>query len=114
MTIQIIREKKKKRKRRRGSSDKLALYVMAFLSVGLFLGFILAVLSIYFHYTGALICFTCVFAPIGTIAAIIPSLVVKKSMAENTGADGEGIKFAAAKAKNFNDDEGGSTNSPAI
>ena len=99
MTIRI--EKKKRRKHKRGSSDKLALYVMMFLSFGLALGFILAVLSIIYQYTGALVCYTAVFAPIGTVAAVIPSLVVKKSTAENTGADGEGIKYAAAKAQDF-------------
>lgn len=41
-------------------------------------------------------------------------LTVHKSDHENTGADGEGIKFAAAKAAGFSQTETGVDESPAI
>lgn len=70
MTITIERGKKKskpKSKRPRlGFSNRLALYVMLFLAAGLAGGFFLAILSIKYQYTGALMCWTVVFTPIGT------------------------------------------------
>lgn len=66
-------------------------------------------------YTGALACYTAAFAPIGTACSIVLSKIVHKSEVENSGADGEGIKFATAKAHNFCEDGiEGSKESPAI
>ena len=65
---------------------------MLLLFVGLAGGFVLAVLSIKYQYTGALACWTVVFTPIGTAVSIVLARIVDKSRAENTGADGEGIK----------------------
>ena len=57
-----------------------------------------------------------VFTPIGTAVSIVLVRIVDKSRAENTGADGEGIKYAAAKASNFakTQEPEGSLDSPAI
>lgn len=119
MTITIERGKKKsklKSKRPRlGFSNRLALYVMLFLAAGLAGGFFLAILSIKYQYTGALMCWTVVFTPIGTAVSLIPHFVVHKSTVENSGADGEGIKYATAKAHNFCEGSvEGSEESPAI
>lgn len=86
-----------------GFTNLLALLIMAFLSVGLVGGFYLALKSIEYQYMGALACYTAVFAPIGTAASIVLKGIVHKSEVENSGADGEGIKYAAAKASNFMD-----------
>lgn len=93
--------RRKSSRPRLGFSNRLALYVMLFLAAGLAGGFILALYSIKYQYTGALMCWTVVFTPIGTAVSLIPHFVVHKSTVENSGADGEGIKFAAAKARNF-------------
>ena len=69
-----------------------------------------------YQYTGALACWTVVFTPIGTAISIVLVRIVDKSRAENTGPDGEGIKYAAAKASNFQQPGAvtGSENSPGI
>lgn len=95
-----------------GFTNRLALYILAFLIIGLAGGFYLALKSIAVGYTGALMCWTVVFTPIGTATSLVLGKVVKKSTIENTGADGEGIKYAAAKAAGFS--QAGSDNSPAI
>lgn len=87
-----------------GFTNRLAIYIIGFLFAGLAGGFYLALESIEFNYTGALMCWTVVFTPIGTACSIVLNKVVQKSIAENTGADGEGIKYAAAKANNFQQD----------
>lgn len=99
-----------------GFTNRLALYIMAFLAAGLSGGFYLATKSIASGYTGALMCWTIVFTPIGTACGIVLSRIVDKSRDENTGADGEGIKFATAKATHFSVSESnaGSINSPPI
>ena len=66
-------------------------------------------------YTGALMCWTVVFTPIGTACGIVLSKIVDKSKAENSGPNGEGIKYAAAMASNFQKaDEEDAGNSPPI
>lgn len=100
MTISIERGKKKskpKSKRPRlGFTNWLAVCIMIFLAAGL-------------------ACYTAAFAPIGTACSIVLSKIVHKSEVENSGADGEGIKFATAKAHNFCEDGiEGSKESPAI
>ena len=98
-----------------GFTNTLAIYIMLFLVIGLIGGFILAWRSIEFGYTGQLLCWTVVFTPIGTACSIVLNSIVKKSEKENLGADGEGVKYATAKARNFEAEEDvGSEDSPMI
>ena len=101
---------------RLGVTNCLGFLLVFLLLLGLAGGFILAVLSIKYQYTGALACWAVVFTPIGTAISIVLVRIVDKSRAENTGADGEGIKYAAAKASNFvqTQEPEGSIDSPAI
>lgn len=119
MTIRIERGRKKPRRRRKkrsgiGFTNRLALYLMLFLAAGLAGGFILAWKSIEYQYMGALACFTVVFTPVGTAIGIVLNSIVHKSETENRGADGEGIKYAAAKAAGFSQEDTGVEDSPAI
>lgn len=98
------KKKKKKHKSRIrkhlssiGFTNRLAVYLVAFLLLGLLLGFALAVMSIAAQYMGQLLCYTVVFTPIGTACSIVLNSIVNKSKAENTSGDGTGIKFAAAQ-----------------
>lgn len=60
-------------------------------------------------------CWTVVFTPIGTAASLVLGKIVTKSTIETCGADGEGIKYAAAKAAGFTTtNQEGSEESPAI
>lgn len=79
-----------------GFTNRLAIYILMFLAVGLAGGFCLAVMSIRHGYVGALACWTVVFTPIGTACSIVLSKIVHKSEAENTGGNGDGIKYAVA------------------
>lgn len=69
------------------------------------MGFYLANKSIAYGYTGALVCFTVVFTPLGTAMGIVLNSVVAKSRAENTGGNGDGIKYALAMAQETKDTE---------
>ncbi|MCI9368679.1 MAG: hypothetical protein HFF19_10480 [Oscillospiraceae bacterium] len=100
--------------RRMGTTDRLGYLLVFILALGLAGGFFLAVLSIRYQYTGALACWTVVFTPIGTALSIVLSRIVEKNRAENTGADGEGVKYAAAVASGFVEDGSASENSPPI
>lgn len=84
-----------------GFTNRLAIYILLFLAAGLAGGFILAWRSITYGYTGALACWTICFSPLATVASIVLGKVVEKNKQENTGADGEGIVFAAAKSQGF-------------
>ena len=95
------------------NTDRLGYILVFILALGLAGGFALAVLSIRYQYTGALACWTVVFTPIGTALSIVLSRIVEKNRAENTGANGEGVKYAAAQAAGFAQDLG-SENSPSI
>jgi len=55
-----------------------------------------------------------VFTPVGTAIGIVLNSIVRKSEHENTSAEGEGIKFAAAKAAGFAQTDDGVEESPAI
>ena len=101
-------------RRRMGNTDRLGYILVFILALGLAGGFYLARMSIQYQYTGALACYTVVFTPIGTALSIVLSRIVEKNRAENTGADGEGVKFAAAQAAGFVQDDAGSENSPSI
>ena len=81
-------------KSRMGFTNRLAIYMLLFLAAGLLGGFYLALKSIATGYTGALMCWTVVFTPIGTAVSLVIGKVVDKSKAENTGGNGDGIKFA--------------------
>lgn len=93
-----------------GFTNRLAIYVLALLSLGLLGGFYLAVTCISKGYTSSLACWTIVFTPMSTALSVVLGKVVDKNKAENTGADGEGIEYAKAKAEGFT----GSQDSPAI
>lgn len=84
-----------------GFTNRLAIYILMLLVTGLVGGFYLAIKSITYGYTGALACYTVVFTPIGTACSIVLSKIVHKSEIENSSADGEGIKYAIAKANDF-------------
>ena len=96
-----------------GFTNLLALGLTALLTAGLAGGFYLAIRCINAGYTGSLVCWTVVFTPVGTALSLVLGKVVDKSRDENTGADGEGVKYAAAKAAGFSTEEE-SPDSPAI
>lgn len=96
---------KKRKKKRQGFTNRLAIYILWFLAFSILLSFILAWRSITYGYVGALACWTVSLAPIGTIASAVIGKVVDKSKAENTGPNGEGIKYATAESKGFVEDD---------
>lgn len=98
--------KKKHKKHKMGFTNFLAILIMLFLAVGLAGGFYLALLSIQLQYTGALLCWTVVFTPIGTACSVVLSRIVDKSRAENISGNGDGIKYATAQSTGFNEDFG--------
>lgn len=109
------KNKSKSKSKGIGFTNSLAIYILILLAIGLLGGFYLALRSIEFGYTGQLLCWTVVFTPIGTACSIVLGCIVKKSEKENLGADGEGVKYAAAKANAFKPEEDtGSENSPMI
>lgn len=71
----------------------MAVYILALLSVSIVLSFILAIASIKSQYMGALACWTVCFSPLGVGLDIVLNSTVKKSTAENTSADGDGIRY---------------------
>lgn len=95
-----------------GFTNRLAIYLVLLLILGLAGGFLLAVWSIQEKYTGSLMCWTVVFTPIGTALSIVLARIVDKNRDENTSAEGDGIKFAAARAVSFQKSE--SEDSPTI
>lgn len=97
-----------------GFTNRLAVYMLLFLAAGLAGGLYLAILSIKYNYTGALMCWTVVFTPIGTAVSIAIGKVVDKNKAENTAGNGDGIVFAAAQANGFVQNNDESKNSPSI
>lgn len=100
-TDDLKKDKSKKKKKRLGFTNWLAICIMLFLAAGLFGGYRLAILSINLQYTGALLCWTVVFTPIGTACSVVLSRIVDKSRAENISGNGDGIKYATAMAHNF-------------
>ncbi len=116
------RETKKKHKQNKiikhfkalGFTNRLAIYCIIFLACGLGMGFYLAILSIESNYLGSLVCFTAALTPIGTMISVVIGKTVDKSKAENTGGNGDGIKFAAAQAAGFMENNDYSENSPPI
>ena len=57
------------------------------------MSFVLAVYSIHEQYMGALACWTVCIAPMDAALSIVLKAVVDKNKQENTGADGEGIRY---------------------
>ena len=88
-------------KRKLGFTNKLAIYLVLLLTFSLILGFYLALESIKAQYTGALICWSCVVAPLDACLGIVLARVVEKSRAENLGPNGVGIAYSAAQASQF-------------
>lgn len=76
-----------------GFTNRLAVLLVVILICGICMSFYLAVYSIKAQYLGTLACWTVCFTPIGVSLDIVLNSVVKKSQAENTGADGEGIRY---------------------
>lgn len=76
-----------------GFTNRLGKELVRMLWLGLIMGFLLAVYSIHEQYMGALACFTVVFTPIGVGIDLVLRAIVKKSQAENTSKDGEGIRY---------------------
>ena len=94
-----------------GFTNRLALYIIALLACTLAGGFYLALKSIQTGYVGSLACYTVVITPLDTALGIVLNKIVHKSTVEYSGADGEGIKYAAAKAAGFRET---SVESPSI
>lgn len=90
-----------------GFTNRLAVYILGFLLIGLIGGFWLGIESIRADYLGSLLCWTVVFTPIGTAASVAIGKVVDKSKAENTVG---GIKYDLAMNQTTEED----INSPAI
>lgn len=66
-----------------GFTNLFCIAILCVLVLGLFMGFILAVMSIYKGYIGALQCFTVAFTPIGTVLGVAITAAFGKSKAEN-------------------------------
>lgn len=71
----------------------MAAYILILLTVCIFLSFVLAVYSIKEQYMGALACWTVCFTPLGVGMDLVLAATVNKSKAENTGADGDGVRY---------------------
>ena len=88
-----------------GFTNRLAIYLVILLGLGLLGGYHLAILSIATDYVGSLICFTAIFTPLGMGISVVLARVVDKNRDENTSADGDGIKYAQAQAVDFMTDD---------
>ena len=85
-----------------GFTNRLAIYMLVFLFLGLVGGFYLGIRSIDAQYMGSLLCWTVVFTPIGTATSLAIGKVVDKSRAENTEG---GIKYDLAMQESFDNPE---------
>ncbi|MCC8120525.1 MAG: hypothetical protein LIO42_00690 [Oscillospiraceae bacterium] len=92
-----------------GFTNRLALLLVLLLIGMVAGGYDLALRSIRDGYTGALYCYTVIATPLGTALSVVLAKVVDKNKAENTD-NGKGVKFAAAEARNFEDN----SDSPSI
>ena len=101
----LIKEKKKGLTGlldRIGFTNALAIVLILVIIAGLAGGFYLALESIRTGYMGSLLCWTVVFTPIGTAIGIVLGKIVDKSRDENTGPNGEGVKYMQAMKSGFN------------
>ena len=71
----------------------MAVYILGLLSVALILSFVLAVMSIREQYMGVLACWTACLTKLGVGLDIVLNSTVKKSTAENTSGNGDGIRY---------------------
>ena len=71
----------------------MAVFILGLLTVTLMLSFVLAVMSIRAQYMGVLACWTACLTPLGVGLDIVLNSTVKKSTAENTSKDGDGIAY---------------------
>ena len=85
-------------------TNLMAVTIMLIIIAGLFMSYSLAEHSIRTNYTGALYCWTAIFATIGTSASIVLGKIVDKKNAENND-NAKGITYAAAEAKGFNKED---------
>jgi hypothetical protein len=85
-----------------GFTNRLAIYMLVFLFLGLVGGFYLGIRSIDTQYMGSLLCWTVVFTPIGTATSLAIGKVVDKSRAENVEG---GIKYDLAMQESFDNPE---------
>ncbi len=90
-----------------GFTNRLAIYLTCFLALALLGGYRLALLSIEADYIGSLVCWTACLSPIGVGISVVLARVVDKNRDENTSSDGDGIKYAQAKAMDFVTEDSG-------
>lgn len=76
-----------------GFTNKMAVWLVGILVGSLVMSFILAVLSITHEYMGALVCWTAFAAPLEVGINIVLTATVRKSQAENTSDNGDGIRY---------------------
>lgn len=74
----------------------MAVYILGLLTVALVASFVLAVMSIKAQYMGVLACWTACLTPLGVGLDIVLNSTVKKSTAENTSSEGDGVKYRQA------------------
>lgn len=103
--------KRVKPRKKLGFTNKMCVGILLTIAVTIIMGFYLAIRSIDSQYLGTLACFTVAIAPVDSVLGVVLKEAVKKSTAENTGADGEGIMYAKAKQNGFADS---SNDAPAI
>lgn len=70
------------------------IYILGLLTMFIMLSFVLATMSIKAQYTGALACWTICATPLVTILGVVLNSSVKKSTAENTSGNGDGIRYS--------------------
>lgn len=76
-----------------GFTNKMNVFILSLLTTYIFMSFVLAWFSIREQYMGALACWTACTSPLGVVLGLVINTSVKKSQAENTGANGEGIRY---------------------
>lgn len=77
-------------------TNKLSVFIIGLLTAYILMSFILSIYSIRNQYMGALACWTVCTTPLGAGLSIVLNSAVRKSQAENTGPNGEGIKYELA------------------
>ena len=106
--------KRTTKKKKLGHTDKLSLYILIVICVTILMGFYLAIQSIRYNYTGALICFTAAIAPLDAALSFVLGKIVDKNKAENMSGNGDGIKFVAAQASMAAEQNNSNIASPQI
>lgn len=79
--------------KRIGFTNTMAVYILVLLTVCIFMSYDLGVKSVEAEYMGVLACWTACFTPLGLGLDIVLNSVVKKSQAENTAHNGDGIVY---------------------